>query len=884
MTIDAPLLTTKLHAPVRRTSGVRRARLTDRLDAPGRLVLVAAPAGFGKTSILTEWLTTISARTAWLSLDERDDDGTQFWRYLLAAIENAKPELARGAAELLATGSASMEAVLATLLNDLHVDGEQLAIVLDDLHVVDNPATHDGIAFLVDNLPANVRVVIASRTDPPLPLARMRARGELVELRAADLRFTPDEISAYLNGVMGLSVADDDISKLDDRTEGWIAALQLAALSLQGRPDPGAFIAGFAGDDRYVVDYLVEEVLQRQPDAIRAFLLQTSVLRRLSSDLCTAVTLADDAASAIEALDRANLFLIPLDDHREWYRYHHLFAEMLRARLLDEQPAAVADLHLRASLWFENHGDTADAIAHAIDAGAFERAATLIKAASPAMQQQRQEVTLAGWYGMLPPDLVRADPELGIGYAGVLLSAGRTDGVEQLLRDAEDAAAGPSEGVLALRRGIALYGSAQSMSRGDLQSALEQSAHAVALSADGSDLDRGSAHGIRGLILWAVGELEQARATWAISLRALEKAGHLADVLGGSIAMGDILIALGRLDDAEVTYRRGLELGASSVPPLRGTADMHVGLADLLRERGDLPAAREHLVAAETLGEYAGLPQNRHRRRMAAARLLQAEGDPASCIPLLEEAETLYTPDFFPEVRPIASLRARLELAADRADEARRTVRRRGVAVDDELSYLSEYDHITLTRVLLAPTASMHDVEQAAALLDRVLAAAESGGRDGVVVELLMLRARAASRAGEPDAALAYLERAVARAEPERYVRVFADEGHEIAGLLAALGGGQDSPYLRRLRAAVAEERAEGLSRGAVLEALSERELEVMRLLATDLSGPDISRHLVVSLNTLRTHTKNIYAKLGVTSRREAVTRARDLGLVNSPG
>lgn len=878
--MTGPLLATKVHAPVRRGSSVRRSRLTDRLGAPGRLVLVAAPAGFGKTSVVTEWLSTITARTAWLSLDERDDDASQFWRYLLAAIDTAHAGLARQASELLATGSASTEAVLATLVNDLHQDGGELFLVLDDLHTIDDPSIHAGIAFLVDNLPANAHLVIASRSDPPLPLARMRARGELTELRAADLRFTRAEISDYLNGVMKLTVGDDDVAALGDRTEGWIAALQLAAISLQGRSDPGEFIAGFAGDDRYVVDYLVEEVLQRQPDATRTFLLQTSVLGRLSSDLCDAVTGSTGATSTLEALDRANLFLIPLDDRRDWYRYHHLFAEMLRTRLLDEQPSTVAELHLRASRWFEENGDTAEAIGHAIEAHEYERAARLITAAAPAMQQQRQEVTLATWYGLLPPDVVRADPELGLGYAGVLLSAGRTDGVEQLLQDAEAAAGGPSDGVIALRRGVALYGSAQAMTRGDLAGALEQSAVAVELSAHGSHLDRGSSHGIRGLVLWALGELEQARSTWAVSLEALERAGHLADVLGGSIAVGDILIALGRLDEAEAVYRRGLDLGMSAEPPLRGTADMHVGMADLLRERGDLDGARGHLAAAEALGEYAGLPQNRHRRRMAMARLLQAEGDPAAGIPLLDEAEVLYTPDFFPEVRPVASLRTRMQLAAGLVADARASIRRRGTSNADDPAYLSEYQMITRARTMLAGDVAA--ARDAAGLLDRLLVDAEAGGRRGVVIELLVLRARASARSGDREEALDFLERAVALAEPEGYERVFADEGDQLTGLIERLveRSGR-SEFLDRLLGAAVDRRRSPAS--VVPDPLSERELEVLRLLTSDLSGPEISRHLVVSLNTLRTHTKNIYAKLGATSRREAITRARDLGLLISP-
>jgi LuxR family transcriptional regulator, maltose regulon positive regulatory protein len=868
--VDGPLLATKLHAPARRASSIPRPRLVDRLRPRVRLVLVAAPAGFGKTSLLTEWLGSLDAdiRVAWLSLDERDDDAAQFWRYLLAAIDVAVPGVVGAASTLLTSGSAPSEAVLATLVNDLHVDGRELVVVLDDLHVIENPAVHAGLAFLVDHLPVNTRLVIASRADPPLPLPRLRVRGDLLELRGADLRFTTSEVASYLRDAMGLPLGADDVAALGDRTEGWIAALQLAALSLQGRSDASAFIAGFAGDDRFVVDYLVEEVLQRQPDDVRDFLLQTSILGRLSGDLCDAVTGVPGSAARLEALERANLFLVPLDDQREWYRYHHLFAEMLRARLLDEQPAAVAGLHARASAWFDRHGETADAILHALDAGAFARAAELIKAAAPAMQQQRREVTLAGWFELLPAEIVRADPELGVTFAGVLLSSGRTDGVERLLADAEAAAGNTSEGILALRRGIALYRAAQSLTRGDLAESLAQSAIAVELAADGSHLDRGSAYGIRGLSLWALGDLGAARATWAVSLDSLERAGHLSDVLGGSVAMVDILVALGRLTDAEEVSRRGLALGISTEPPLRGTADMHVSLAGVLRERGDLAGAREQLAAAEALGEYAGLPQNRHRRRVAAARLLASEGAPDAGIPLLDEALDVYTPDFFPEVRPIGSLRARLLLAAGDLDGARAWTRRPAGG----RGYLDEFDAITRARVLLA------DGGDAVGALDDLLTAAEDGGREVDVVELLVLRALALAAAKRTEEAVTALDRAVTLGEREGFVRVFADEGTPMARLLGALEKRNGAtPYLRRLLAAITPPRP---ATGALLDPLSDRELDVLRYLASELSGPEIARQLFVSLNTLRSHTKSIYAKLGATSRLEALRRATELGLL----
>ncbi len=880
--MTGPLITTKLHAPMRRAASVHRARLTDRLSAAARLVLVAAPAGFGKTSLVTEWLSTRGegVRTAWVSLDERDNDSAQFWTYVITALERADPGVGSAALDLLRSEPSAIEAALATLINDLDARPTETVLVLDDFHDIQNTAIHANVASLIEGLPAHVRLVIASRVDPPLPLARLRARGELVEIRAADLRFTGLEAAEYLNGVMGLAVEAHDVDTLGERTEGWIAAIQLAALSMRGRDDPTAFIAGFAGDDRYVVDYLVEEVLQQQPEPMRRFLLDTSILSRLTGDLCDVVTGATGGATTLEALERANLFLIQLDDHRQWYRYHHLFAEMLRGRLLDEAPERIDALHLRASAWFEHRGDTTDAIEHAIQGRAYDTAADLITVAVPRMQQLRQETTLLHWFGLLPTQIVRDRPELSVGFAGSLLSAGRTEGVDDLLRNAEASTGGTAE-TLAVHGRVALYRAAQALTSGDFDTASNQARLAVELARDRDHIDRGSASGLLALILWARGELDSAKQSWAYALDELRRAGHLSDMLGGSIAMADIQLAQGQLAAAHETYRRALDVAEATAPPLRGAADMHVGMSDILRERDDLDGARRHLAAAEALGEHAGLPQNRHRRRIAEARLLHAKGDPAAAIPLLDEAERLYTPDFFPDVRPIAALRARFQLAAGLNADALAWSRRSGLTVHDELSYLREFEHVTLVRVLAADPLDAARVQDAARLRERLVAATEAGGRGGTLIELLVLQAVAFQAAGRAQVALDSLARAVALAESEGYVRVFADEGEPVARMLGALvRRGRSIPYLRRLQSAAAGATRAPTGPQALVDPLSERELAVLRLLEGDMSGPEISRHLMVSLNTLRTHTKNIYAKLGVTSRREAIRRATELGVL----
>jgi LuxR family transcriptional regulator, maltose regulon positive regulatory protein len=415
-----PLVETKLHAPRRRRGLVHRPRLAGRFvseDQPA-LTLVSAPAGFGKTTLVAEWVADGERPTAWLSLDARDNDSAFFWSYLIAAVQVAVPGVGDAALSLLQSDPSAREAVATILLNDLDALATDLVVVLDDYHVIESTDVHESLAFLVEHLPPQVHLVLASRSDPPLALARMRVRGELLEIRAADLRFTLNEASAYFRDAMGLDLSIEDVGALEARTEGWIAALQLAALSLQGRDDVSEFIASFAGDDRFVVDYLAEEVLERQPEVVRDFLLQTAILARLTGSLCDAVTGGSGGTAMLEMLDRANLFLVPLDDQRRWYRYHHLFGDVLRARLMGEQPEHVLELHRRASDWYEANGDRAEAISHATAGEEFERAAQLIELAAPMMRQSRQEATLRRWLEAIPGDLYEARPVLATTLVG----------------------------------------------------------------------------------------------------------------------------------------------------------------------------------------------------------------------------------------------------------------------------------------------------------------------------------------------------------------------------------------------------------------------------------------------------------------------------------
>ena len=889
-----------------------RPRLTERLDrgTASKLTLVSAPAGFGKTTLLTEWLAAGPAappgerRVAWLSLDRADNDAASFWTYVIGALRTVAAGVGESALPLLRAPQPSpIGTVLTVLLNDLGTIAADIVLVLDDYHVIDASDVQDGMAFLLDHLPPRLHVVIASRADPALPLARWRARGELVEARAAELRFTPDEAAAYLNETMGLQLTARDVAALEGRTEGWIAALQLAALSMQGRDDVAGFIAGFAGDDRYVVDYLAEEVLARQPDRVQAFLLQTSILGRLSGPLCDAVTRQGGGKATLETLDRGNLFLVPLDDRRRWYRYHHLFADVLQARLLDEQPDQVPDLHRRASVWFEQNGEPAVAIGHALAGEDFQRAADLVELAVTVMSQTRQEATVRSWLELIPDEVIRVRPVLSVAIAWVLLSDGEFEGVEARLRDAErwlDAATGtdagspasPAEMVVAneeeyrrLPGTIEVYRAAQALARGEPLGAIWHARRTLDIAPEQDHRTRASASGLMAIAFWGSGDLQAAHSAWADCIAGLRRARHIADIFGCTIAMADIRLVQGRLGEAMRTYEQALQRAPEqSGPVLRGTADMYVGISEVRRERNDLAAATQQLLRSQELGEHSGLPQNRYRWRVAMARIRQSEGDLEGALELLNEAERLYMGDMFPNVRPVPALKARVWIAQDRLGEALGWARDHGLSADDNLSYLREFEHITLARMLLARSAghrAEHSVHDATRLLERILLAAEEGGRTGHVIEILVLQALAHQRLRDLPAALACLERALTLAEPEGYVRVFADEGPPMASLLrGAAKRGTTRNYVWRLLAALNEAGQDSPVRQALIDPLSERELDVLRLLGTELDGPAIARELMVSLNTVRTHTKNIYAKLAVTSRRAAVRRAAELDLL----
>jgi LuxR family maltose regulon positive regulatory protein len=921
--MSTPILATKLYIPPPQPRAVLRPRLIERLNEGlhQKLTLISAPAGFGKTTLVSDWVTGCGRPAAWLSLDEGDNDPTRFLADRVAALQTIAPNIGEGVLGALQSPQPPLtESVLTSLLNEITTIPDDFVLVLDDYHVVDARPIDDALAFLIEHLPPRMHLIIATREDPQLPLARLRARGQLAELRAADLRFTPSEAAEFLEGVMGLSLSAEDIAALEDRTEGWIAGLQLAALSMRGREDVAGFIRAFAGDNRYVVDYLVEEVLQRQPERVRSFLLQTSILDRLSGPLCDAVTGQEDGRGMLEAVERGNLFVVPLDDERRWYRYHHLFADVLRARLMQEQPDHAPALHQRASEWYEQNDLPADAIRHALAAEDFERAAKLVEVTWRAMDRSFQSATWLGWAKALPDELVRVRPVLSAGYAQALLGVGELEAAEARLRDAErwldttaDMNQRPDErpevpsaemsvaGMVvvdeeqfrSLPASIATARAYHAQALGDVPGTVTYARRALDLLPGVYYYERGVLAAFLGVAYWASGDLEAAHRSFADFMANMRMAGNILVAIGGTFVLADIRMAQGRLHEAVRAYERSLQLAEEqSEPVLQGTADLYLGLSELECEQGDLEAARQHLLTSKELGEHAALPELQYRSCVAQARIREAEGDLDGALDLLHEAERQYISSPVSDVRPAAALKARVWIAQGRLAEALGWAREQGLSAHDELSYMREFEHITLARMLIAHYRSdriEHSIHEAMELLERLLQAAEESGSMRSVIEILVLQALAHEAQGDSPSALVPLERALSLAEPEGYVRIFVDEGLPMARLLyEALSQGVESDYIRRLLAAFpvaeSEQTASSPMRGSkseLVEPLSERELEVLQLIAEGLTNQEVATRLYLSLHTVKVHARNIFTKLAVKNRAQAVARGRALGILS---
>jgi LuxR family transcriptional regulator, maltose regulon positive regulatory protein len=902
------LLATKVNLPRTRPDRLARSRLFQRLDqGMGRpLVLVCTPAGFGKTTLLADWATDATLPVGWLSLDPDDNEPMRFWRYVVAALDRVVGGLGEHLVPLLSPGSGtSTHGVVTALINRLQAQPDGLALVLDDYHLIDEPAIHDSLGFLLSHLPPRLHLVIASRSDPPLPVARLRAGGQLAELRAADLRFTPQEAAAFLCEVWTLDLAPEAVAALEARTEGWAVGLQLAALSLQGRPDPDAFLAGFAGTHRYVLDYLSEEVLGRLPDRMQAFLLQTSVLERLSGPLCDAVTGDSDGQGMLEELERANLFLVPLDEERRWWRLHHLFADLLRARMLQLQPDLVPELHRRAADWCEQHGLIDEAIRHALAAGDTTWATRLVAEHLGETLRLGESVALARWLSLLPDDTVRSRPGLCLAKAMTELNLDHRESVERLLDHAERAFDHhgreppelqiPTNGgmVAQVPAAIALLRAELAYDRADPDAVATFARAALAHMAEDELGPRLFARSLLVGADWMTGRVVDTEPAFAQLLAEGRAAPAAYPVLRTCFMLGLVQQAQGKLGAALRTYREGLRLATEGDRfSVYHAGEAHVGIAQVLYQRNQLGEALQHATQGVEFCRQVIELTELDIALVTLTWVRQAMGDPDGALEAMEEACRTYSrPDVVALAYPAWSERARLLLALGRVEEATRWTQEQGLTDHDEVSYLREGDHLVLARVLLA----QGQPDRALGLLERLDARAASQDRTGNLIQIRALRALALQAADEHQAALTLLAETLELAAPEGHVRVFVDEGPPMAALLrsllgtrrrarAAAGAGAGTEHLHRVIQAFqpATAQADSAARAVrgLIEPLTDRELEVLRLLAAGRRNRDIAAELVVTLETVKKHTSHIFDKLGAANRTEAVAHARRLGLI----
>jgi LuxR family transcriptional regulator, maltose regulon positive regulatory protein len=884
--MTTPILATKLYMPPPRPNLVLRPRLIERLNQGlrSKLTLVSAPAGFGKTTLVGEWLVGCELPAAWLSLDEGDIDSTRFLTYLVAALRTMGPTLGQGVLGMLhAPQPPPIESLLTTLLNEVSSSPDHFVLVLDDYHVINAEPIDRALTFLLDHLPPQMHLVVATREDPQLPMARLRARGQLTELRAADLRFTPSEAAEFLIQAMGLHLSAEDIAALEARTEGWIAGLQLAAISLQGHPDTTSFITSFTGSHHFVMDYLVEEVLQRQPEHVQTFLLRTSILDRLCGSLCDAVLLEPSSSGqgTLEYLDRANLFLVPLDDERSWYRYHHLFADLLRQRLHHSMASSQGDadgqvneLHLHASIWYEDHGLELEAFQHAAAAKDFERAARLIEGRGMPLQFRGAVAPVLHWLESLPTTVLDAWPSLWVMYASALSMTGHVDGVEQRLQAAEAALQGaePDEKTRNLIGHIAAIRALLAATQNQVETIIAQSRRALEyLHPDNL--------AVRTATIWKLGIAYQLQGDRAAACQAYTEAitisqasGNVIINMSASVLMGNVQETENQLHSAAKTYRRVLQLAGDSSQP--AACEAQLGLARICYEWNDLDAAQEHRQLSAHLARQLENADRSVVCEVLLARLKLAQGDSAGAAAILIEAgQSARQRNLVSRMPEIAAAQVLTLLHQGQVAAA---------------AHLAQQHELPLSqaRVHLA----QGDVSAALAVLEPWRRQVEAKAGQDERLKALALQALALQAHGDMDTAVQVLLDALALAEPGGNIRTFVDEGLPMAQLLSATAArGMMPDYIAKLLAAF---KVEGRKREAtsdlpptspaqpLIEPLSPRELEVLHLIAQGCSNQDISERLFLALDTVKGHNRKIFGKLRVQRRTEAVARARELGLL----
>jgi len=892
--MSTPLLTTKLFIPPTRPELVPRPRLIERLDEGlhRKLTLISAPAGFGKTTLVSEWVgnlrkcdeeeSQIINRIAWLSLDEGDNDPARFLTYFITALNRVagiEATIGEGALGMLQSPQPPpAKAILTSLINQVAAITTKIILVLDDYHKIEAQPIYDALSFLLENLPPQMHLVIATREDPHLPLSRLRASGQLTELRATDLRFTSSEAAEFLNQVMGLDLSVEDIAALETRTEGWIAGLQLAAISLQGKEDTTKLIKSFSGSHRLVLDYLIEEVLDQQLESVQTFLLQTAILDRLTGSLCDALTDQDNGQQTLEYLEQANLFIVPLDDERCWYRYHHLFADLLRQRLHQSTASAagdesgdVAELHKRASVWYEDNGLEIEAFQHAAAANDVERAERLMDGEGMPLQLRGAAAPVLNWLTSLPTTVLDARPSLWVAYASALVFAGQATGAEEKLQAAEAALQDtePDDKTQDLVGHIAALRALIAISQYDVETIIAESRRALEfLHPDNLPL--------RTSATWTLGMAYQFQGDRAAAIRAYtevisnsQASGNIMLTLAATTSLGLIQETENQLYLAAETYRRALQLAGDH--PF--TCASYLGLARVCYEWNDLDAAQQHGQQSAQLApqiEGVDLPA---ACGVFLSRLKIAQGDVTGATEILTTADQFVRQHNFIHQMPEVAAAQVLTL-----------LHQGNLAAAAHLAEKHELP-ISQARVHLA----QGETSAALAVLEPLRQQVEANGLEDERLKVMVLQAVALHAHGEKEVAAQLLGDALALTEAEGFIRIFVDEGPPMARLLYdVLSSGISPDYVRRLLGAFpsaepvkTDPSITQVPESQLVEPLSERELEVLQFIAEGLTNQEIATRLYLSLYTVKAHARNIYAKLGVKNRTQAVAKGKVLEILS---
>jgi LuxR family maltose regulon positive regulatory protein len=819
------ILATKLYIPQPRQNIVDRSRLIRKIEngITGKLTLISAPAGFGKTTITSQWISQSNKTTVWLSLDEGDNDPKRFLDYLIAALQGLDQSLGHGVQHLFQSPQPPpIEAALSSLINDITSVQNEFVLVLDDFHVIKTEEILGMLEYLLDHMPPTMHIVVTTREDPDISLPRLRVRGQVTELRPKDLRFTANEAANFFNEVMGLALSEEDVITLEKRTEGWTAGLQLAALSMQEKNDTSGFIKAFAGDDRYVIDYLVEEVLRGQSEAVRSFMLRTSILNRLSGPLCNAVTGQSNSRTTLESLERNNLFLISLDNNREWYRYHHLFAEVLQTHLKEMDDEEIKALHKRASKWYVDNDMLSDAIRHVLLISDFEYAADLIELAWPMMDRSFMPFTWISWARQLPEEMFKTRPVLCAAFAWAHLDIGEIEKGEAILMEVDPLLEGitkegqktllDSSGLKVLDmdqfRGlptsVATAHAYIAQSTGDYENTIRYARKALELVHDDDFAQREVAHVLLAMAQWSNGNLTSARTTFENFMEKMEKAGNIAWAIGPSSIVADIYIAQGRLNEALNTYEKSLNLVTGfGERDYRGSSELYLGIGEINWQQGNYEVAKQGFARSDELGRTSGLSDWQLRRCIAMSKIEEANSNFDAAHELLVEAASHYIRSPMPPWRPIQARIARIRIKQQKYDEVYKWADESNLPSAQEAGFLREFELITLARMDLAQFKNSGDLSLLMKIeksLEYLLANSIEGKRISSVIEILILKAIKSLLTDNPQDALAHFEQALLYAQPEGYIHLFIDEGQDMEVLLQlAIDNGIMTGYAKRL-------------------------------------------------------------------------------------